>query len=128
MPSDPQIRERMDSGDFHGAARLALKQILPELTAKAQATQVSLDTKIADAAGQFFARHPELQPADEASALEFGRQMGVVVRKLGLDGFSVEHWESAWTVEQAKRVATRPRQETVAPLGQCPNPPSLRTN
>ena len=93
--SRSQIAERLDAGDVHGAAKLALKQILPEAIAKAQAAQPSLDVKIADAATQFFARHPELQLTDEAQALEFGKQMGIAVRRLNLDGSSVEHWESA---------------------------------
>ena len=120
MSRGSQIAERMDAGDYHGAAKLAMKPIISAAKAKAQAAQpVSLDAKIAEAAGQFFARHPELQ-LTEASAFEFGKQIGVAIRKLNLDGSAVEHWESAWTIEQAKRVPTRPRQETVLPATPAP--------
>jgi hypothetical protein len=113
MPTDPQIRERIDAGDIHGAAKLALKELVPEIR---QATaQATLDAKIADAASAFFARHPELQFTD-SQAFEFGKKIGNVIRSLNLDGTSVEHWESAWTIEQAKRAPARPRQETSVPV------------
>ena len=115
---DAQVRERLDSGDVHGAVKLILKKSLPELaTALPAQDSESLNAQRARACYEFCARHPEaeLQFSNQQAAEAFGERMAVAVKYLGLDGSSVEHWERGWRVEQANRPAPRQAESARVP-------------
>jgi hypothetical protein len=121
-----QVRERLDSGDVHGAVRLILKNTIGEVKKGIPAQETnSLSALQEKAANEFFARHPEIElqvTADSSAAFEFGNRMAIAVRSLGLDGTQVSHWEAGYKVEQANRPAARPRQETAIPAAPASQP------
>ena len=76
-----QVRERLDSGDVHGAVRLILKTTIGEVK-KGIPTQEtnSLSALQEKAANEFFARHPEIElqiAADKEAAPRLARNLSI---------------------------------------------------
>jgi hypothetical protein len=109
MPTDPQIRERMNSGDIHGAVRLAAR----EKIAKIKDTKKNeLDLQIA-ALEELVRRYPEINTEF------YGGQIRQSLQELGLRGPTLQEMEQALRHTQEKlapvaeyetRRQARPRQ------------------
>jgi hypothetical protein len=98
MPTDPQIRERMNSGDIHGAVRLAAREKIANLK-KAQRSEREMQLAALE---ELVRRYPEINT-------EFmGGQLRLSLAELGLKGTTIEDMEAALAHVQ----------ETLAPVAE----------